>query len=151
MGGGGVRIIKNSVTSFVDDGYPFSVFCQFKMNKMINTWKVVLKSWTDRVRECKHPMAAIWSFELDASSSADTRHSIKWSVSMILFRMSSSLAASDAKTRNAARFISLAWIIKTILVNGWILQWIHNSVREVQKPESVPVYIWRRFKLKSIL
>lgn len=100
----------------------------FFFGNPINTWKVVLKSWTDRVRECKHPMAAIWSFELDASSSADTRHSIKWSVSMILFRMSSSLAASDAKTRNAARFISLAWNIKTILLNGWKFQRIYNSV-----------------------
>ena len=61
------------------------------------SWKVVRKSCTDRDRECRHLMAAI-CMSSSGSSRLLTRFGIRLSVSMIRFRISSSLAPRDANT-----------------------------------------------------
>lgn len=60
------------------------------------TWKVVRSCWTDRDREWRHRTAANWTLWSPHSVNPVTTWSINWSVSMILLRMSSSLAPNDA-------------------------------------------------------
>lgn len=59
------------------------------------SWKVVLKSWTDRLKECKQRTEANL-ISLFSSPSPSTTLSIRHFVSIILLRISSSLAAKEA-------------------------------------------------------